>query len=161
MSKISNYDARHKIEARQEFDTHTGSFWGRNVRWAPSRGYLPKGEFERGLSEASYVVLSYSTPIGWYVPGKGWYAPPVTYSTTTAKHQSILRWAIGKDYAVDAPRDAWHYGLTKRQGDVLTGLWLRGSLTSAELSHFAKRTVNALVSAGVAKLEGDALVLAI
>ena len=43
--------------------------------------------------EPLYIVYSYGTPIAWY--GRyGWHLPAVRYSSTTSRHQSIVRSAI-------------------------------------------------------------------
>ena len=45
------------------------------------------------LDEIDYVIYSYGTPIAWH--GKfGWSVPAIKYSSTTSRHQSIVRSAI-------------------------------------------------------------------
>lgn len=40
-----------------------------------------------------YAVVSYDTPIAWYLQGKGWTIPDTRYSPTTSAHQGIARQA--------------------------------------------------------------------
>ena len=48
---------------------------------------------ELNKDEPSYIIYSYNTPIAWY--GKvGWVIPSVKYSSTTSRHQSLVRRAI-------------------------------------------------------------------
>jgi hypothetical protein len=61
----------------------------------PSAGQLPEVERQRLNDEPpSYIVLSYNTPIAWFVADGGWYVPEVKYSATTSAHQSVVRRAI-------------------------------------------------------------------
>ena len=46
------------------------------------------------LRSADYTVWSYATPIAWHHPGTGWVIPDVKHSSTTSRHQSILRRAL-------------------------------------------------------------------
>lgn len=47
-----------------------------------------------------YIVYSYATPIAWHVPddgddgGERWVIPDVRYSSTTTRHQNIVRTAL-------------------------------------------------------------------
>lgn len=41
-----------------------------------------------------YVVLSYSTPIAWHMPGIGWTYVDRDFSATTGRHQSAVRAAL-------------------------------------------------------------------
>lgn len=50
------------------------------------------------LSDPSYVIRSYGTPIAWYDPRLGWIMPDTRYSVTTSRHQSIVRSAIVAAY---------------------------------------------------------------
>jgi hypothetical protein len=95
----NNDQAIAKIANREEFRNARTTFSGdivnpefkQGLRYV---GYLPKG-FHDSLSRADYVVYSYSTPIGWHVPGEGWHVPEVSYSTTTSsQHQTRLRRAV-------------------------------------------------------------------
>lgn len=53
-----------------------------------------------GQDEPDYVLYSYNTPIAWHVPddgddgGERWVVPEVKYSTTTSRHQTIVRTAL-------------------------------------------------------------------
>jgi len=51
----------------------------------------------KSAQQAQYVVYSYETPIAWYTHGVGWTVPKVKYSATTARHQSVVRWAIREE----------------------------------------------------------------
>lgn len=100
----NNHDARAKIANRETFRNARGSFSGNVIDqpWQATRyiGYLPAG-FHASLARADYVVYSYSTPIGWHIPGEGWHVPEVTYSaTTSSRHQPILRSAVWGTLAV-------------------------------------------------------------
>lgn len=96
MSKVSNHGARGFIIARQEFESHTGNFYGREYEsfvpasgWYSNTGQLPAG-YAESIRGAEYVVFSYSTPIAWFKGGE-WFIPPVAYSNTTGtRHQSEL-----------------------------------------------------------------------
>ena len=38
-----------------------------------------------------YTIVSYATPIGWHIAGRGWRVPQVHYSPTTFGQQRMLR----------------------------------------------------------------------
>jgi hypothetical protein len=66
----------------------------------PLSGRLPQ-EWLKHLNGAKYVVMSYQTPIAWYVPnppggdGTGiWFIPDESYSQSTTRQQNIIRTAI-------------------------------------------------------------------
>lgn len=40
-----------------------------------------------------YIVYSYGTPIAWHYSA-GWHTPAIKYSSTTSRHQSLVRRAI-------------------------------------------------------------------
>lgn len=46
------------------------------------------------LKNPDYTVMSYGTPIAIHHEG-GWHYPDVSHSSTTGKHQSIVRGALG------------------------------------------------------------------
>lgn len=56
-------------------------------RW--NTGRLPELDLPEDLMpwRADYVLISYSTPIAWHVPGSGWVQPNIRYSITTSGHQ--------------------------------------------------------------------------
>ena len=71
----------------------------RGGKGAPSQhGWLSGTQFGKQLEEVAnktdYHVMSYGTPIAVHHEG-GWIYPDVSHSSTTAKHQSIVRRAIG------------------------------------------------------------------
>jgi hypothetical protein len=42
-----------------------------------------------------YTVLSYNTPIAWLGKDNKWVAPEHKYTSTTSKHQTLVRAALG------------------------------------------------------------------
>ena len=97
-TRISNADATPYINNRINF---IGSnFYG--VIQSPDHkpidfrnyGYLDTLLIaELNKDEPSFIIYSYNTPIAWF--GKvGWVIPSVKYSSTTSRHQSIVRRAI-------------------------------------------------------------------
>lgn len=107
MSKVSNREARGFIIHRQEFESHTGNFYGLKYEsfvpvtgWFTGNvGHLPE-QYHESIRGAEYVVYSYSTPIAWFKKGE-WFIPPVAYSfTTSARHQSQL-------YGFSEPESDW------------------------------------------------------
>lgn len=81
------------IRDREDFRT-SGALYGeeRNVG-VYDRGYLSGPDLDRFVEDCgdiTYVVVSYNTPIAWYVPGKGWHVVAQKFSRTTTKHQSNL-----------------------------------------------------------------------
>ena len=48
--------------------------------------------------ETDYTVYSYNTPIAWRATTGHWEVPNISYSNTTAKHQSVIRRALGNSY---------------------------------------------------------------
>lgn len=55
-------------------------------------GRLPESLWP-SVRNATYVVYSYDTPIGWFLDDE-WVIPDVKYSVTTSRHQSALRNAL-------------------------------------------------------------------
>lgn len=89
------------VMAGDDFDT--GALHGR-IRdfYTPTQaGKLPE-PWAKVLKndQPGYVVFSYETPIAWHVPedgddgGERWVVPKVRYSTTTSRHQTIVRTAL-------------------------------------------------------------------
>lgn len=63
----------------------------------PSRnmGDLPE-KYQSDFEKAHYAVWSYATPIAWNYEQRGTlYLPPVRYSITTTRHQSLVARAAG------------------------------------------------------------------
>jgi hypothetical protein len=94
---ISNHKSTEYIQNRMNFEA--SNFKGFNLGFAPncfqiSFGRLPSdivATFAR--EEPDYIIYSYGTPIAWH--GKfGWTLPAIKYSSTTSRHQSIVRGAI-------------------------------------------------------------------
>ena len=50
-------------------------------------------EYQKAYDTMDYVVISYSTPVAWH-SSLGWYAVKQKFSSTTSRHQSIIRRAI-------------------------------------------------------------------
>lgn len=90
--RVTTRTAHDVIAARKDFKT-SGSLRGesKSVGYTPWTGYLP-AEWHESVRQASYVVYSYSTPIGWWSEADGWTVPSEKYSITTTKHQSNLPW---------------------------------------------------------------------
>ena len=83
------------INERNDFKTG-GSLAGASAGWYGSGGQLP-AEWVEALSnyraDVSYVIWSYYTPIAlWVQQGDSgfWVIPPVTYSRTTSRQQSLI-----------------------------------------------------------------------
>lgn len=107
MKEITNitwWDLRDILSTQTEFMNSTGNF--RGERWGnvtmPSTGKMDISDREklRGDLEQygiTYVVWSYSTPIGWRRGDGVWHSPYAGYSQTTkTKHLSRLRPAIAE-----------------------------------------------------------------
>jgi hypothetical protein len=47
-------------------------------------------------SDVSYTVKSYDTPIAWHDRRTGWQVPKTKHSSTTSRHQSIVRGALSE-----------------------------------------------------------------
>jgi hypothetical protein len=45
-------------------------------------------------ADVSYTVKSYDTPIAWHDRSTGWHVPKTKHSSTTSRHQSIVRNAL-------------------------------------------------------------------
>lgn len=100
---------RNLTEARRYIAHHRtftcGNVSAREVRTELlNSGRLPKRWQERlavDIIEARevrayvYVVLSYGTPIAWVTSDRVVVIPDATYSTTTTKHQNMVREALG------------------------------------------------------------------
>ena len=93
--RVSNTNAGPLIAAREPFKgSHMTGGTG-----APSQhGWLSRTQFSQQLADVAnktdYHVMSYGTPIAVHHEG-GWIYPDVSHSSTTGKHQSIVRRAIG------------------------------------------------------------------
>lgn len=86
------------IRDREDFRT-SGSLYGESCSLGSyDRGRL-SGEdltqFYADCGSIRYVVMSYATPIAWWVPASetdkgGWYKVKAKFSVTTTKHQGNL-----------------------------------------------------------------------
>lgn len=83
----------------------SGALRGEATSYVISTGYLPREHVHAlyGAVQANsllYVVSSYATPIAWAVrfgaDGVEWIQPPVKYSVTTTRHQSVVSSAIAR-----------------------------------------------------------------
>lgn len=102
--RSSFLDFRDALESRESFRT-SGSLRGEPDAF--STGYLPSlfaDEYNARIEHIDYTVLSYATPIAWHDEEFGWIVPDIVYSTTTARHQSVIRAALGRGEFDTAPR---------------------------------------------------------
>lgn len=96
MTKTSNAEAAWFIHRRKEFITHTQSLSGEWEQLSISPGRLPEpwaSDLRRLVEDTVnvYVVYSYVTPIAWWSAPTDWVIPSLTYSSTTSRHQAIVR----------------------------------------------------------------------
>lgn len=92
MRQVNQRDAEHYIATRQEF--RASALEGRV--YGVGEGRLDPEEvarYNRDLNSVIYWVYSYSTPIAWFTP-EGWYTVSQKFSSTTSRHQSVVRRAI-------------------------------------------------------------------
>jgi hypothetical protein len=95
------YTVARWLNYRSEFSNSNKTFMGVLIPkggWN-SAGRLPTewySTFRDRLhaEKISYVVYSYNTPIAWLDTEQGWIEPDVSYSPTTAQHQSAVSVAI-------------------------------------------------------------------
>ena len=109
MRKINNDEVRYFAPQQIAFETKSHNLKGRiysdGFRATCDTGALPS-RYHESVIDASYVVFSYETPIAWFKSCE-WFIPPVHYSVTTSKHQSVLRiYCDGfcHNWAEDAPQ---------------------------------------------------------
>ena len=91
---ITQNEAPARIRAREPFQASALS----GVEGSTGTGDLPADLAERyGLDDRSpgvlYTVLSYRTPIAWYVDGT-WLVVRNRFSITTTQHQGVVRSAL-------------------------------------------------------------------
>ena len=104
--RLSHFNIGASIARMEDFTSNTGSFRGSSVSYTPSPGRMPSAEAEKMAGHnVDYVVHSYNTPIAYHHAG-GWEYPDVSYSSSTSKHQSITRRAIGVKSARDKKMEA-------------------------------------------------------
>jgi len=94
---IANHKATEYIHNRINFKA--SNLYGYNLPLSKDCFQIATGRLNSDLvallhkDEPLYIVYSYGTPIAWY--GRyGWHTPAVRYSSTTSRHQSIVRKAI-------------------------------------------------------------------
>jgi hypothetical protein len=98
MAKISTRDAHHiaKLLANREAFETFGALSGRPG--TTDTGRLP-GDWARTYRARghviSYTIRSYATPVAWLDSETGeWIMPDESYSVTTTRHQSRIRYAL-------------------------------------------------------------------
>jgi hypothetical protein len=125
--RTSNTKAGPLIQGREEFK---GSNMA-GVKGAPSsHGWLSRTQFSQQLADVAnktdYHVMSYGTPIAVHHEG-GWIYPDVSHSSSTGKHQSIVRQAIGVKSERDKKMEARHAKRAEKQKAAADaqeqGLW--------------------------------------
>lgn len=96
---VSKANAAPYIAGLREFTGN--SLQGRRV--TPSSvtfGYLPKDHSDVladrvRVGAVGYVVYSYGTPIAWHDDALNeWVIPDVKYSSTTSRHQNVVKGAV-------------------------------------------------------------------
>ena len=109
MRKINNDEVRNFAPHRIAFETKSHNLEGRIYSdgfraTGLLTGYLPS-RYHESVIGAAYVVCSYGTPIAWFKSCE-WFIPPVRYSATTSKHQSMLGIFrnFHHDWAEEAPQ---------------------------------------------------------
>lgn len=92
--RTSNRNAGPLIAAREPFQGSSmrGEEGGpRSLGWLHGTQF---GEQIKALKNPDYTVMSYGTPIAVHHE-EGWHYPDVSHSSTTGKHQSVVRGALG------------------------------------------------------------------
>lgn len=98
IKRVTTRDAAQVIFDREDFRT-SGALYGESCSLGSfDRGRLYGEDLERFYADCGnirYVVMSYATPIAWWVPPTatevgGWYKVKGKFSVTTTKHQSNL-----------------------------------------------------------------------
>jgi len=96
-------EAVEAIQNRTNFIASSLSGWeGRSSTY----GQLSQDEIEQYESvkdSIDFVVLSYRTPIAWH-SSAGWYMVKQKFSTTTSRHQGIIRRALNSKGLVEVSR---------------------------------------------------------
>ena len=121
--RTSNSKAGSLIQGREEFKGSNME----GVKGAPSsHGWLSGTQFSKQLEEVAnttdYHVKSYNTPIAVHHEG-GWTYPDVSHSSSTGKHQSIVRRAIGVKSAAETKREAAAAKKKAKADSAEQGLW--------------------------------------
>lgn len=101
IKRVTTRDAAQVIANREDFRT-SGALYGESCSLGRyDSGRLSGADLDKFYADCrdiSYVVMSYATPIAWYVtPSEtvkgGWHKVAQKFSVTTTKHQSNL-WKI-------------------------------------------------------------------
>lgn len=95
MARVPNFKAGASI-ARLEPFTGSGDKFRGHAGSPATYGWLQGTEHASTIKEVKpdYTVMSYQTPIAVHHEG-GWHYPDVSHSPSTAKHQKIVRDALG------------------------------------------------------------------
>lgn len=89
MKQVTNYAAHESIAKMEPFTNSTGNLTGRTS--CDGFGRLPR-QYRDSVSDATYVVYSYATPIAWVDFWGEVVIPAETYSrTTSCRHQPVAR----------------------------------------------------------------------
>lgn len=123
MARLSHFEIGGAIARMEDFKSNTGSMRGSKTSYTPSSGRMPSAEAEKMAGHnVDYVVHSYATPIAYHHSG-GWEYPDVSYSSSTSKHQSIVRGAIGVKNAREKKMDERAAKKKAKADSAEQGLW--------------------------------------
>ena len=98
MKQVNQRDARHYIAIRREFKA--SALWGDFAKYTPGQGRMADSEYSKfaeKFEEGAYIVWSYGTPIALCNDEGEWYMVEQKFSSTTSKHQGIVRRAISSE----------------------------------------------------------------
>lgn len=90
---ITQDEAPERIRDRQPFQASALS----GVKGSTGTGDLPAELaelYEEVRPSITYTVLSYRTPIAWYIEDGGWHLTACRWSVTTTQHQGTVRGAL-------------------------------------------------------------------
>lgn len=99
MPRLNHTQAREAIAERKPFVNNTGSLRGlcgkkNDVGKTHLTGWLNNTERQEFLASGNmgieYLVVSYGTPIAWFITNYGWYSARQNFSPTTTRHQNLL-----------------------------------------------------------------------
>jgi hypothetical protein len=93
--RANQRNAGESIVKKEEFKA--SNFTG--VAGATDTGRMPSEEAEKyRSSKPTYTVKSYNTPIAWHDADKGWQVSGTKYSSSTSRHQSVVRRALNEHF---------------------------------------------------------------
>lgn len=98
MKSVNQRDARHYIAIRREFKA--SALWGDFAKYTPRQGEMSAEEYTKfaaKFEENAYIVWSYSTPIALCTEEGEWYLVEQKFSTTTSRHQGVVRRAVASE----------------------------------------------------------------